>query len=87
MPYVDWAAHLGGLIGGAVLALFLFGKDMNERFSEDVKFVVRWVGITSYVTFVAVGLTLTLLYLKPARHLLHVCKLYREHLDDPNIPC
>ena len=84
---MDWAAHFGGLVGGALIAFFLFGKDMNERFSDTTKFVVRWLGLVAYVTFVATGLTVVLLYLAPDRHLLRVCKVYREHLDDNSIPC
>jgi membrane associated rhomboid family serine protease len=31
VPFIDWAAHIGGLIAGALTALILFGTDGKQR--------------------------------------------------------
>ena len=49
VPMIDWAAHLGGLIGGGLIGCVIFGSSIeNETWQKRV----RWGG----------GITLGLLY-------------------------
>ena len=84
VPYVDWAAHLGGLIGGALTACIVFGRHLS---SPRAGLFVQIAGFIGLVAFLAGGFVLLATVTKPTRDLIHFCDNYRNHLKDQSIPC
>ena len=58
IPYVDWAAHLGGLVAGFVIGIVCFSWSMRNKFGT-----VFWLGVgiaacfVLYSTFIAIMFT------------------------------
>jgi len=75
VPYVDWAAHLGGFIGGALLGGALFGGSVEPAWQGKLGQCICLV-----VLLVSLGVGIWILYdvLEPNEELLHVCKYYEE---------
>lgn len=84
VPFVDWSAHLGGLIGGSLVAAAIFSSKIKE---EKYRSVVKWGGIAGTVLFLVLATYHIALNLKPNRDLLHICKMFRHTYDDPSMPC
>jgi membrane associated rhomboid family serine protease len=84
VPYIDWAAHLGGLLGGMMIGGIIFGGEFKSaRWRMSVRFGSAFLLSAYFVTaFVIVADVI-----KPPRELLHLCKLVREQLYDQSIPC
>lgn len=84
IPYVDWAAHLGGLVAGMTVGLVTFSFSI-----ESTKFVVLWfiVGVGS--TVVAFALALKYMYneVEPAEELRDVCEYYKQYFEDYECNC
>lgn len=51
VPFVDWAAHFGGLISGFLIGIAVFGLDLKTH--RCIKILVSWCGLvaTVYVFF------------------------------------
>ena len=86
IPYVDWAAHLGGLIAGFCVGMILFACDLQKA---------RW----SKTLWLLVGLAITIIYftvvfermysgeIDPAEELRDVCKYYKENFEEYECNC
>ena len=86
IPYVDWAAHLGGLIAGFCVGMILFACDLQKA---------RW----SKIFWLLVGVAITIIYftvvfermysgeIDPAEELRDVCKYYEENFEEYECNC
>jgi len=84
VPLVDWAAHIGGLLAGWMMGVVLFG----HKFQSPIwRHGSRIVCLTGLVVFCVAGMVTIATTLDPSRDLLHVCREYREAVDDDDIPC
>jgi len=84
IPYVDWAAHLGGLLSGLAVGIFIFACEI-----ESVIWRLAWsmVGIAATVAYFYA--TLDYMYsgkVQPSPELQNVCQYYQQALGD-NYQC
>ena len=70
VPYIDWAAHIFGLISGGVLGLWIFGGRCDAPLKRAL---VRGVGLGGYLLMMAAGLAVIFTSLNPPTELLHFC--------------
>lgn len=81
IPYVDWAAHVGGLIGGFAVGLLLFSCRVKTK---------RWRFIWFLLGFImtAIGLALGVMYMHEevmnnvAEEMKDVCGYYEDYFRD-----
>ena len=57
IPYVDWAAHLGGLIAGFLVGIVCFSFWISNRF-----FIVFWFFLGTFLTVVVFTLAIDYMY-------------------------
>jgi hypothetical protein len=84
VPYVDWAAHTGGLVGGMLLSSLIFSEDIK---TPRIKLGVRVFASTALAAYLVAGFVIVATVLEPDKDLLHVCEHFRKALDDKAIPC
>jgi len=83
IPYVDWAAHLGGLVTGFVIGIVCFSFTMRSKFGA-----VFWLGVgiaasvVLYSTFIAIIFTT-----KTDDEMRDVCGYYQKHFPDYECKC
>lgn len=84
IPYVDWAAHLGGLVAGMTVGLVTFSFSIESKM-----FVALWfiVGVGSTVVAFVVALTYMYNEVEPADELRDVCEYYKQYFDDYECNC
>jgi len=85
IPYVDWAAHLGGLIAGLLVGFAVFSCSM-EMVGSRILFCIAGLAIT-VVCFVW---SLAYMYsgvIEPAEELRDVCGYYKQFFDDYECRC
>eukprot|EP00533_Pseudo-nitzschia_delicatissima_P008511 CAMPEP_0116102140 /NCGR_PEP_ID=MMETSP0327-20121206/13187_1 /TAXON_ID=44447 /ORGANISM="Pseudo-nitzschia delicatissima, Strain B596" /LENGTH=353 /DNA_ID=CAMNT_0003594153 /DNA_START=131 /DNA_END=1192 /DNA_ORIENTATION=+ len=86
IPYVDWAAHLGGLLAGFCVGMILFARDLQKARCSKLFWLL--------VGFVLTGIFFTVLFermysgdIDPADELRDVCKYYQENFDEYECNC
>ena len=84
IPFVDWAAHLGGLISGFVVGMVLFAFSLRSKLSM---FFWGVFGILSCVIFYATSLEYMYNEVEPVEELSDVCEYYRQYFDDYECNC
>lgn len=84
IPFVDWAAHLGGLISGFVVGMVLFAFSLRSKLSM---FFWGVFGILSCVIFYAMSLEYMYNEVEPVEELSDVCEYYRQYFDDYECNC
>jgi len=84
IPYVDWAAHLGGMIAGFVLGLVLFSFQIRNWGFKLVWLVVG-VGVT--VVLYSVGMAYMYTMVETNEELRDVCGYYQQYFDDYECQC
>lgn len=84
IPYVDWAAHLGGLLAGQTTGLILFSTKIRSLCWATIWSIVGLVLIC--VGFI-VAITFMLSSIEPAEELRDVCEYYKHYFDDYECNC
>ncbi|KAL7451069.1 hypothetical protein ACHAWC_002911 [Mediolabrus comicus] len=83
IPYVDWAAHLGGLVVGFFIGLVCFSFTMRNKFGT-----VFWLGvgiaggIILYSTFIAIMFTT-----ETDDQMRDICGYYQQHFENYECKC
>lgn len=81
IPYVDWAAHVGGLIGGFAVGMLLFSCRVKTRMWKILWFLVGFI-------MTGAGLALGIVYMNKevkddiAGQMKDVCKYYQEYFGN-----
>mmetsp|Transcript_36589 Transcript_36589/g.88190 ORF Transcript_36589/g.88190 Transcript_36589/m.88190 type:complete len:383 (+) Transcript_36589:141-1289(+) len=83
IPYVDWAAHLGGMLAGLVLGFVCFSFKIRNWFFMGIWFVV---GVGS--TIALYSILMTYMYeVETKDELRDVCGYYQQFFDDYECKC
>lgn len=85
IPYVDWAAHLGGLAAGIIVGIFIFACEI-----ESVLWRIFWGLVGMAATAVSFTMALSYMYsgaIEPMEELRDVCKYYMEALGAEGYEC
>jgi hypothetical protein len=85
IPYVDWAAHLGGLVAGLLVGIPIFALHF-----ESMIWRTLWVVIGTAATVVCFVWSLSYMYsgaIEPAEELGDVCGYYQQFFDDYECTC
>lgn len=85
IPYVDWAAHLGGLIGGILIGIPVFAMHIESVIWRSV--LVLFGAAATIVCFV---FALSYMYggnVEAAEELRDVCGYYKQFFDDYECVC
>jgi membrane associated rhomboid family serine protease len=84
IPFVDWAAHLGGVIAGFVIGMVCF----SFRFRSWV-FVVIWfvAGVGSVVTLYSLLMVYMYTEVETKEELRDVCGYYQQFFEDYECNC
>jgi len=83
IPYVDWAAHLGGLVAGFAIGIVLFSFKMRNKFGT-----VFWLGVgiatcfLLYSTFIAIMFTT-----ETDDEMRDICAYYQKNLEGYECKC
>lgn len=82
VPYIDWAAHAGGLVSGCTLGCIMFGRTLSSSFRRRV---VVSIGALLWVTGLVAMLVVLFTVLNPMQGLKDVCALMIA--ADPTYVC
>jgi len=85
IPFVDWAAHLGGLIAGFLVGLMIFAWEIH-----GMAWKILWFAIGSALTLTALIVSLQYMYsgeIETMDELRDVCGYYKEHFEDYECNC
>mmetsp|Transcript_6089 Transcript_6089/g.13169 ORF Transcript_6089/g.13169 Transcript_6089/m.13169 type:complete len:355 (-) Transcript_6089:525-1589(-) len=86
IPYVDWAAHLGGLLAGFCVGMIIFSMNLKKaRFSK-----LFWLMAGVAVTIIYFSAVFGRMYsgeIDPAEELRDVCQYYKENFEDYECNC
>ena len=85
VPYVDWAAHLGGLIAGFCIGVMMFTLELEYLVS-------KFVGFTIGLTMTVIGFAFAMGYMYSGQveiieELRDVCGYYTEVVQDYECNC
>lgn len=86
IPFVDWAAHIGGLIGGFFISMMIFSCQIKT---------IRWkvVMFTFAFVFTMIGFSISILHMIEetkegvAKEMADVCGYYMEIIEDYQCNC
>lgn len=84
IPYVDWAAHLGGMIAGFVLGLVCFSFKIRSWIFMLIWFVV---GVGSTIALYSLGMAYMYNEVEVKEDLRDVCGYYQQYFDDYECRC
>jgi len=84
IPYVDWAAHLGGVLAGFVLGLVCFSFKIRSWFFMLIWFVV---GVGSTIALYSALMAYMYNGVEVNEDLRDVCGYYQQYFDDYECRC
>mmetsp|Transcript_515 Transcript_515/g.1045 ORF Transcript_515/g.1045 Transcript_515/m.1045 type:complete len:429 (-) Transcript_515:100-1386(-) len=84
IPYVDWAAHLGGMCAGFVLGLVCFSFHIRSWVFMIIWFVV---GVGSTTVLYSLGIAYMYNEVETKDELRDVCGYYKNYFDDYECRC
>jgi membrane associated rhomboid family serine protease len=84
IPFVDWAAHLGGLLTGITVGLTVFAFSVESMAWRCIWFVV---GLALTITLFVTSLRYMYNDVEPVEHLSDVCTYYQEFYEDYKCSC
>ena len=85
IPFVDWAAHLGGLVAGFLVGLMIFCFEIHSHCWKIV-----WLVIGTAATITCFTVAFTYMYsgnVETIEELRDVCGYYKEHFEDYECNC
>lgn len=84
IPYVDWAAHLGGLIFGILIGIVLFSFEIR-----NVCWRMFWFLLGSFLTLLAFVKSIEYMYAYTEldENLRDVCEYYAKYFEDYECHC
>jgi len=84
VPYVDWAAHLGGLIAGFAAAFLCFAPKIKTK-----TYAIFWsvVGIVMNVSLYVASIKYMINNVQPNEDLNDVCAYYKQYFDGYECQC
>lgn len=84
IPYVDWAAHMGGLVAGFCVGIPIFALNLKKKVM-----LLFWacVGTFATVTFYSTSLEYMYNQVEPVEELSDVCEYYRRSFEDYECNC
>lgn len=85
IPYVDWAAHLGGVVSGLVVGICIFAWDMHL-----IGWKCFWFAAGAALVFMAYSTALGYMYsgnIEAAEELRDVCGYYQQQFEDYECRC
>jgi hypothetical protein len=84
VPYVDWAAHVGGLLSGMAIGLTIF-----SCYTATICWRIIWFVVGLALTVVYFTVTFMYLYNKvePNEALRDVCGYYQQYFEDYECHC
>lgn len=80
IPYVDWAAHLGGLASGIIIGIFIFACEI-----ESCLWRVAWSMVGMAATVISFTMALDYMYsgnVEAIEELRDVCQYYKDALQE-----
>jgi membrane associated rhomboid family serine protease len=86
IPYVDWAAHLGGLLAGFCVGMILFAIDLKKAMVSKLFWLL--VGVAISIAFFAT--VFQMMYsgeIEAAEELRDVCQYYKENFQEYECNC
>ena len=86
IPYVDWAAHLGGLVAGFCVGMIIFAVDLKKAVCSKLFWLLVGVAIT-IAYFVVVFKIMLSGEIEAAEELRDVCKYYQENFEEYECNC
>lgn len=84
VPYVDWAAHLGGVVCGFITGMICFAPWIKTRYCAVFWFTV---GIGFNAVFYILSLSYLFTYVEPRGDLKDVCGYYQQYFEDYECNC
>ena len=84
IPFIDWAAHLGGVICGFIAGVLCFAPWIKTK-----AFAIFWftIGIGLNLTFYILAVSYLYAYVEPRGDLQDVCGYYQQFYDDYECNC
>jgi membrane associated rhomboid family serine protease len=85
IPYVDWAAHLGGLLAGLVVGIFVFATELRSYWWRAF-----WMLVGISMTIASFTWALHYMYsgnIETIEELRDVCGYYTENFEDYECNC
>ncbi|KAL3903579.1 MAG: hypothetical protein SGILL_010392 [Bacillariaceae sp.] len=86
IPYVDWAAHLGGLLAGFCVGFIIFGADCRKACFSKLFWLLVGVGLTG-IFFVVLFQQMYSGNIEAAEELRDVCAYYKQNFEDYECNC
>lgn len=86
IPYVDWAAHLGGVIAGFCVGMIIFAADLNKAVFSKLFWLVVGISITC-VYFIVIFQMMYSGDIETAEELRDVCGYYKQAFDEYECNC
>ena len=85
IPFVDWAAHLGGLIAGFLVGIAIFGVDLKA--SWWVRILIGLIGIVSSVVVFSRAIYYMYNDVEGIEELRDVCGYYKQNFEEYECNC